>query len=178
MASGLPVAGLVDDTALAAYLCRPDQRSFDLADLVLRHLHREMRLEEPAGEPAAPADADDQLLLDVDGTAAATTPDPAPAAAVRATAVLELSGVLAGELAERGGTALLAELEKTNPHVRAIMANALRNVRPSHLLDRDVQRAWAERAAEIRPAAPAKEPRKQHAVAEPVFSGGKLRVLD
>ncbi|ROP45425.1 DNA polymerase I [Pseudokineococcus lusitanus] len=109
--SGLPVAGLVDDTALAAYLCRPDQRSFDLADLVLRHLHRELRLEEPAGEAAAPADADDQLALDVDGTGAATTPDPAPAAAVRAAAVLELSGVLAGELAERGGSALLAELE-------------------------------------------------------------------
>ncbi len=35
-------------------------------------------------------------------------------------------------------TALLADLEKSNPHVRAIMANALRNVRPTHLLDRDV----------------------------------------
>jgi hypothetical protein len=58
------------------------------------------------------------------------------------------------------------------------MANALRNVRPSHLLDRDVQRAWAERSPDIRPAAPAKEPRKQHAVAAPIFSGGKLRVMD
>jgi tRNA 2-thiocytidine biosynthesis protein TtcA len=75
-------------------------------------------------------------------------------------------------------TALMAELEKTNPHIRAVMANALRNVRPSHLLDRDVQRAWAERSPDIRPAAPAKEPRKQHAVAAPIFSGGKLRVMD
>jgi tRNA 2-thiocytidine biosynthesis protein TtcA len=75
-------------------------------------------------------------------------------------------------------TALIGELEKTNPHVRSIMANALRNVRPTHLLDRDVQRAWAERSPEIRPAAPVKEPRKQHAVAAPVFSGGKLRVVD
>jgi tRNA 2-thiocytidine biosynthesis protein TtcA len=75
-------------------------------------------------------------------------------------------------------TALIGELEKTNPHVRSIMANALRNVRPTHLLDRDVQRAWAARSPDIRPAAPAKEPRKQHAVAEPVYSGGKLRVVD
>ncbi len=74
-------------------------------------------------------------------------------------------------------TALLAELEKTNPHVRAIMANALRNVRPSHLLDRDVARAWAERAPEIRPM-PEVAPRTQHAAAEPVFKGGKLRVVD
>jgi len=74
-------------------------------------------------------------------------------------------------------TALLAQLEETNPHVRAVMANALRNVRPTHLLDRDVARAWAERAPEIRPAAVV-VPRAQHAAAEPVFKGGKLRVVD
>jgi tRNA 2-thiocytidine biosynthesis protein TtcA len=39
-------------------------------------------------------------------------------------------------------TALLDELEADNPNLRAIMANALRNVRPSHLNDRDVARAW------------------------------------
>jgi len=102
--AGLPLAGLVDDTALAAYLCRPDQRSYDLADLSVRHLHRELRAE----EPQAPA-AEDQLSLDVgtDGDA----PDPAPLAAVRASAVVELSSVLAAELEERGGTALLSELE-------------------------------------------------------------------
>src|SRR5688572_22674764 len=74
-------------------------------------------------------------------------------------------------------TALLAELEKSNPHVRSIMLNALRNVRPTHLLDRDVARAWAERDEAIRPATPS-APRTQHAAAQPVFSGGKLRVVD
>ncbi|NUO49351.1 MAG: tRNA 2-thiocytidine(32) synthetase TtcA [Polyangiaceae bacterium] len=39
-------------------------------------------------------------------------------------------------------TALLDELETDNPNLRAIMANALRNIRPSHLNDRDVARAW------------------------------------
>ncbi len=57
------------------------------------------------------------------------------------------------------------------------MLNALRNVRPSHLLDRDVQRAWTERAAEIRPAS-VPEPRARHAAAQPVFSGGRLRVVE
>ncbi len=58
-------------------------------------------------------------------------------------------------------TALLAELERTNPHVRAVMANALANVRPSHLLDPEVARAWAERPQDVRP-----------------LARGKLRVVD
>src|SRR5437667_301717 len=43
-------------------------------------------------------------------------------------------------------TRLIGELEREHPNVRAVMANALGNVRPTHLLDRDVGRAWAERA--------------------------------
>jgi tRNA 2-thiocytidine biosynthesis protein TtcA len=68
-------------------------------------------------------------------------------------------------------TELLATLEKTNPNVRSVMANALRNVRPTHLLDRDVAKAWASRDAAIRP----KEvtvPRTTHAGAQPILSGG------
>jgi len=75
-------------------------------------------------------------------------------------------------------TALIADLERDHPHVRAVMLNALRNVRPTHLLDREVARAWAERAPEIRPAAAA-EPRTRHAAAEPFVASagdGKLRL--
>jgi tRNA 2-thiocytidine biosynthesis protein TtcA len=74
-------------------------------------------------------------------------------------------------------TALIGELEKQNPYIRSVMATALKNVRPSHLLDRDVARAWAERSPEIRPMAEV-APRKEHAAAQPVYSGGKLRVVD
>jgi tRNA 2-thiocytidine biosynthesis protein TtcA len=54
---------------------------------------------------------------------------------------------------------LLASLERENPHVRAIMAHALGNVRPTHLLDPDVRDAWLARPAHLRPnrEAPARE---------------------
>lgn len=45
--------------------------------------------------------------------------------------------------------ALLSSLEAENPHVKSVMMAALANVCPTHLLDRDVQRAWEERPAEI-----------------------------
>ncbi|WP_445263096.1 DNA polymerase I [Pseudokineococcus sp. 1T1Z-3] len=110
--AGLALAGLVSDTCLAAYLCRPDQRSYDLADLALRHLHRELRVEEePTGAVDAREEGEPQLALDMGPADADERPDPAPGAAVRAAAVVELAGVLAGELSERGGTALLEELE-------------------------------------------------------------------
>ena len=69
-------------------------------------------------------------------------------------------------------TELLATLERDNPHVRAVMLNALRNVRPTHLLDRDVAAAWTARADDIRPAKPAKA-RVAHAAALPIVAGGK-----
>jgi DNA polymerase-1 len=46
-AQGWRLAGVTRDTALAAYLARPDQRSYDLTDLALRYLHRELRIDAP-----------------------------------------------------------------------------------------------------------------------------------
>ncbi len=66
-------------------------------------------------------------------------------------------------------TRLLDELERTHPPLRSVMLGALRNVRPTHLLDRQVQRAWAERDPEIRPIT-ATAPRPAHAKALAVHS--------
>jgi DNA polymerase I len=97
-ARGWPLHGLVSDTALAAYLVRPDQRSYDLADLTLRYLKRELK--------QGAAD-DDQLSLDVDGGGG----DAADTAMLHARAVLDLADTLDGEIEQTGGTTLLAEVE-------------------------------------------------------------------
>ena len=97
-ARGWPVAGIATDTALAAYLVRPDQRSYDLADLVLRHLGRELRAE---------ADTSGQGLLDFGDEGDAGAQD----AMVRARAVLDLAGSLAEQLEATGGTSLQQDVE-------------------------------------------------------------------
>jgi DNA polymerase-1 len=98
---GWTLHGLSSDTALAAYLSRPGQRSFDLADLALRHLRRELRVD---GEAAG-----GQLsLLGGEEEADAAR---AQAEMMQASAVAELASALDAELAERGGSELLAEVE-------------------------------------------------------------------
>ena len=96
-ARGWPLSGLRADTALSAYLSHPDQRSYDLADLTLRYLHRELK---GGGAPT------DQLSFDLDGDS--TTSEQSMR---EAHAVVDLAGALETELATRGGSKLLAEVE-------------------------------------------------------------------
>jgi DNA polymerase-1 len=95
-ARGLPLAGLACDTAIAAYLALPGQRTFDLADLALRYLKKELR--EDTG--------DGQLTLDGSGER-----DAAAALVLRAQATLELAVALEEDLDRREAKALLQELE-------------------------------------------------------------------
>ncbi len=109
-ARGLTLAGLTSDTALAAYLALPGQRTFNLADLVLRYLNREL--------PDATV-ASGQLTLDM--------PDPAEAAnalAQQARGTAELADALDTDLEARGATQLLAEVELPLVSVLAEMEQA------------------------------------------------------
>ncbi|MGG5257285.1 DNA polymerase I [Phycicoccus avicenniae] len=103
-ARGLALNGVTSDTALAAYLVRPDQRSYDLEDLVVRHLGRELSAE---GDSTSSQGAQGTLSFDVEADDDTAERD----AMVRARAVLELSAVLAEKVEETGGTELLADLE-------------------------------------------------------------------
>lgn len=102
---GWDLAGLTSDTQLAAYLTRPDQRTFDLADLTVRYLKRELRVD---GTPEI-TDTD-QLVLDFgdDDSGAKVAAD---AAMVRARAAIDLADALDVEIEQRGGTALLNGVE-------------------------------------------------------------------
>jgi DNA polymerase-1 len=104
-ARGWELVGLERDTALSAYLARPDQRSYDLADLTLRYLRRELRQE---------AADDGQLSFDSLGEDSS-----GDSAMLQARAVLDLAAALDDELDERGGTRLLAEVELPLVHVLA-----------------------------------------------------------
>ncbi|WP_229684263.1 DNA polymerase I [Nocardia camponoti] len=98
---GFTLAGLTTDTALAAYLVRPGQRSFNLDDLSLRYLKRELRVE--TGE------SDTQLsLLDDEDSAAE---DSAREEMLRARAVADLADALDEELTKIESTSLLTEME-------------------------------------------------------------------
>jgi DNA polymerase-1 len=98
-ARGWDLAGLVSDTALAAYLVRPDQRSYDLADLTLRYLKRELR---------TAVEDDGQAELTFDDTESTGVQE---VAMLHARAVLDLAEALDTAIEEHGGARLLAEME-------------------------------------------------------------------
>nr|WP_237742600.1 DNA polymerase I [Actinopolymorpha alba] len=97
-ARGWTLRGVTSDTALSAYLVRPDQRSYDLGDLTLRYLRRELRSEEPANGQLSLEGVDDSGGI-------------AEHAMVAARAVIDLATALDKELGDRGGARLLEEVE-------------------------------------------------------------------
>ncbi|MDN4506697.1 DNA polymerase I [Dietzia maris] len=99
---GLRLGGVTMDVALAAYLVRPGQRSYGLAELFQRHLQREL--------PEAKA-GDKQLSLLDDVDDAETEQKNADAAATRARAVVDLAERLDVELEQVHGARLMAEME-------------------------------------------------------------------
>jgi DNA polymerase-1 len=106
-AHGYVLNTLSSDTALAAYLALPGQRTFDLADLSLRYLGKELR--DDVGE-------NQQLTLDGSGEAEAAT-----ALMMRAIATLDLADALDADLEKRGATRLLHEMELPLVYVLAEM---------------------------------------------------------
>jgi DNA polymerase I len=118
-ARGWPIAGITSDTALAAYLARPDQRSYDLADLTLRYLKRELRGDESASG---------QLTFETGGDDSS-----ADIAMVHARAVVDLAEALDQQVEESGGTELMATVELPLVPVLAAMERSGIAVDVDHL---------------------------------------------
>ena len=141
-ARGLELAGLTTDTALAAYLALPGQRSFDLADLALRYLGKELR---DGGT------ATGQLTLDLsagedgeeDGEAEA-----AVALVLRAQATVELADALDADLEQRGAAQLLADVELPLVDVLARMERAGIAADTHHFADMSASLGGEVKAAE------------------------------
>ena len=97
---GWTLAGVTSDTALAAYLVRPGQRSFTLDDLSLRYLKRELRADNAEQQQLSLLDDGDG----VDDQAVQTL-------LLRANAVKDLADALDEELARIDSSALLGSME-------------------------------------------------------------------
>jgi DNA polymerase-1 len=100
-AHGWQLAGVRVDTALAAYLAKPDQRAYDLIDLALRYLKRELRVDGPD---------DGQLTLDGLGDEGVVEQN----VMLRARATLDLADTITEELSRDDGASqrLLMEVEQ------------------------------------------------------------------
>jgi DNA polymerase-1 len=107
---GWTLAGVTSDTQLAGYLLRPDQRTFDLADLALRYLHRELR-----------NNVEESGQLTLDGGVDESDDAIAEVETVRASAVRDLATVFGTELESGGAARLLADMELPLTYVLADM---------------------------------------------------------
>ncbi|HEV7653782.1 MAG TPA: DNA polymerase I [Mycobacteriales bacterium] len=138
-ARGWDVVGVTSDTALAAYLALPGQRTFDLADLVLRYLRLELSGgAEPAGEG--------QLTLD--GGAEEADAAVAQEQAVRARAVADLARALDDDLDTRGATVLLRDVELPLSRVLADMERTGIGADLDYLIDLQSEFAGQVKAVE------------------------------
>jgi DNA polymerase-1 len=109
---GWTLNGVTSDTALAAYLVRPGQRSFALDDLSLRYLKRELRADNPEQQQLSLLDDSDG----VDDQAIQTL-------LLRASAVADLADALDEELARIDSSALLGDMELPVQRVLAELEN-------------------------------------------------------
>lgn len=107
---GWTLAGVTSDTALAAYLVRPGQRSFTLDDLSLRYLRRELRADNPEQQQLS-------LLDDTD----AVDEQAVQTAILRARAVTDLADALDEELIRIDSAALLESMELPVQSALAVM---------------------------------------------------------
>ncbi|MGE2834606.1 DNA polymerase I [Mycobacterium sp. SMC-4] len=114
---GWTLAGVTSDTALAAYIVRPGQRSFTLDDLSLRYLKRELRADNPEQQQLSLLDDSLNESDGIDNQAVQTL-------LLRANAVMDLADALDEELARIDSSALLGNMELPVQRVLAELETA------------------------------------------------------
>jgi DNA polymerase-1 len=140
---GWRLEGLAMDTAVAAYLAAPEQRSYDLSELALRYLRKELR-PEGAGSASVPAGEGTQLAFETSAEQAWQ------GWCLRAQAVGELAARLAVELDALGIERLdrevelplvpiLAKLERTGIAVDLSVLGEIGDRLEARMLDREAR---------------------------------------
>ncbi|MGW4243765.1 DNA polymerase I [Nocardia sp. NPDC004722] len=132
---GWQLGGLTSDTALAAYLILPGQRTFNLEDLSLRYLSRELRVDNGGEAQLSLLDDEEQVDAEV-----------ANAQMLRARAVSDLAEAFDAELERIESTALLGDMELPLLSVLADLEAAGIAVDSAQL--EELQREFADRVAE------------------------------
>ncbi|BAW05898.1 DNA polymerase I [Nocardia seriolae] len=132
---GWQLGGLTSDTALAAYLILPGQRTVNLEDLSLRYLSRELRVDNGGETQLSLLDDEEQVDAEV-----------ANAQMLRARAVSDLADAFDAELERIESTALLRDMELPLLGVLADLEAAGIAVDSGQL--EELQREFADRVAE------------------------------
>jgi DNA polymerase-1 len=136
-ARGWELAGETSDTALAAYLAMPGQRSFDLADLAVRYLRRELK--DAAAEEA-------QLTLDGLGPSEEDlAAEAAQVDVLKSAAVKDMATALEPVLQQRSAARLLTGVEL--PLTRVLAAMEARGIAADVDYLRELQREFADGVA-------------------------------
>ena len=108
-ARGMDIGGVVADPSLAAYLCRPEQRSYDTAALAQRWL--DLDLEAMPGSGGVASSGQEAFDLDALSEEGLTPSSVLLASARRCAVLLPLQTLLERQMEERGATSLFTDLE-------------------------------------------------------------------
>lgn len=118
-ARGLELDGVVADPSLAGYLCRPEQRGYDVAALARRWLDLDLEALDGAGDEGGA-----QGAFDLESLTGDAPPRALLACARRAAVLLPLYDVLRAQMVERGAEVLFTDLEMPVAALLAQMEDA------------------------------------------------------
>ena len=123
-ARGLVLDGVVADPSLAGYLCRPEQRSYDVDTLTQRWLGIDLTAIGQSGEQPTAGSGESQSAFDLEALASQTVPTAHQVSARRAAALLLLQDVLDKQMAARDAVGLFTDLEMPVAATLTVMEDA------------------------------------------------------
>ena len=123
-ARGLVLDGVVADPSLAGYLCRPEQRSYDVDTLTQRWLGIDLTAIGQSGEQPTAGSGESQSAFDLEALASQAVPTAHQVSARRAAALLLLQDVLDKQMAARDAVGLFTDLEMPVAATLTVMEDA------------------------------------------------------